>query len=192
MRVRLNRIEILPMRRLMLLRHAKTEHDAPSGRDQDRRLDPRGHEDAAEIGSWIGHHPPFPELALVSPAVRARQTWELVWEAMRDRMPPPQVESSPDLYTADPGRMLHHIRLAGGADPRTLLLVGHNPGLHELALVLTGSGDAEARQALAHSMPTSGLVVLDFATEQWSDVAFGRGKLVTFVSPKLIKQGSGN
>ena len=50
------------MRRLMLLRHAKTENDAPSGRDQDRRLDNRGRLDAAEIGGWIGRHPPFPDL----------------------------------------------------------------------------------------------------------------------------------
>ncbi len=75
------------MRRLMLLRHAKTEHDAPSGRDQDRRLDKRGHHDAAEIGGWIGRHPPFPDLVLVSHAIRAHQTWEVAWEAMKDLVP---------------------------------------------------------------------------------------------------------
>jgi phosphohistidine phosphatase len=67
------------MRRLMLLRHAKTENDAPSGRDQDRRLDDRGRLDAAEIGAWIGRNPPFPSLVLVSHAVRALQTWEIAW-----------------------------------------------------------------------------------------------------------------
>jgi phosphohistidine phosphatase len=180
------------MRRLMLLRHAKTESDAPSGRDQDRRLDERGHRDAAAIGDWIGAHPPFPELALVSPAVRARQTWEFAWEAMKDRVPPLQVAWSAELYSADAAQLLHSIRIAAGADPGTLLLVGHNPGLHELALVLTGSGDAEARQELARNMPTSGLAVLDFATKQWRDVAFGRGRLAAFVSPKFIKQGSGD
>ena len=179
------------MRRLMLLRHAKTESDAPSGRDQDRRLDERGHRDAAEIGAWIGAHPPFPELALVSPAVRAQQTWELAWEAMKDRVALPEVESPPELYGADAAQLLHSIRLAAVTDPGTLLLVGHNPGLHELALVLTGSGDAEARQELTHNMPTSGLALFEFAAEQWSDVAFGRGRLVAFVSPKLIKQRSG-
>ena len=63
------------MRRLMLLRHAKTETEAPSGRDQDRRLDERGRRDAAEIGNWIGRHPPFANTVMVSPAVRAHQTW---------------------------------------------------------------------------------------------------------------------
>ena len=75
------------MRRLMLLRHAKTENDAPSGRDQDRRLDDRGRRDAAEIGGWIGRHPPFPDAVLVSTAVRAHQTWEIAWAAMKDLVP---------------------------------------------------------------------------------------------------------
>ena len=66
------------MRRLMLLRHAKTETDAPSGQDRDRRLDDRGRLDAAAIGNWIGRHPPFPDSVLVSTAVRAHQTWEIV------------------------------------------------------------------------------------------------------------------
>ena len=61
------------MRRLMLLRHAKTENDAPSGKDQDRRLDERGRLDAAEIGSWMARHPPFPDSVLVSPAVAGAQ-----------------------------------------------------------------------------------------------------------------------
>src|SRR3977135_3265458 len=106
------------MRRLMLLRHAKTENDAPSGQDQDRRLDDRGQFDAAAIGDWIGRHPPFPDLALVSPAVRARpppvpapalvspavrahQPWEIAREAMKHLAPQPPVEFRPELYGAD-------------------------------------------------------------------------------------------
>ena len=80
------------MRHLMLLRHAKTETDAPSGRDQDRRLDERGHRDAAEIGTWIGSHPPFPDHVMVSPAVRAVQTWDIAWEALQEHAPKPQIE----------------------------------------------------------------------------------------------------
>jgi phosphohistidine phosphatase len=179
------------MRRLMLLRHAKTETDAPSGRDQDRRLDERGRRDAAEIGAWIARHPPFPDLVQVSPAVRAKQTWELAFEAMKQRVAAPQVEFLPDLYAAEPGQMLEIIRTASVSDPKRLMVVGHNPGMHELALMLTGSGDAAAGKALADNLPTSGLAVLDFATEDWNEVAFRRGRLVLFVSPKLIKQTSG-
>ena len=178
------------MRRLMLLRHAKTEHDAPSGRDQDRRLDQRGHHDAAEIGGWIGRHPPFPDLVLVSHAIRAHQTWEIAWEALRDLVPEPVVELMPELYGADAAELLQIIRNASEADPQRLLLVGHNPGLHELALALTGSGDAAGRKALANNLPTTGLAIFDFAIDDWADVAFRRGELVSFVSPKLLKHAS--
>jgi phosphohistidine phosphatase len=181
------------MRRLMLLRHAKTESDAPSGRDLDRRLDQRGRRDAAEIGGWIGRHPAFfPDLVLASHAVRAHQTWEIAWEAMKDHVPQPQVELTPELYGADPSQLLQVIRMASETDPQRLMLVGHNPGMHELALALGGRGDAAGRKALADNLPTSGLAVFDFAVEDWDDVAFRRGRLVQFVSPKLLKQTSGD
>ena len=180
------------MRRLMLLRHAKTENDAPSGRDQDRRLDDRGRHDAAEIGGWIGRHPPFPDLVLVSPAIRAHQTWDIAWEAMKDLGPEPQVELLPELYGADPSLLLQTIRTASTSDPQRLMVVGHNPGMHELALALAGSGDAAGRNALADNLPTSGFALFDFAIDDWADVAFRRGKLVLFVSPKLLKQTSGD
>ncbi len=68
------------------------------------------------------------------------------------------------------------------------MLVAHNPGMHELALALTGSGDAAGRKALTDNLPTSGLAMLDFAGDDWDDVAFRRGRLALFVSPKLLKQ----
>ena len=179
------------MRRLMLLRHAKTESDAPSGRDQDRRLDERGRRDAADIGGWIGGHPPCPDLVLVSAAVRAQQTWNLAAEAMQDHAQQPRAETVADLYGADPAQILQIVRMASVTDPRRLMLVGHNPGMHELALALAGSGEAEGRRALADNLPTSGLVVFDFAVDDWNDVGFRRGKLVQFLTPKLLKQGSG-
>jgi phosphohistidine phosphatase len=178
------------MRRLMLLRHAKTETDAPSGRDQDRRLDPRGHRDAAEIGAWIGTHPPFLDHVMVSPAVRAVQTWDIAWEAMKEQAPKPQIELVPELYGADATQLLLSIRMASATDPKRLMLVGHNPGMHELALALIGSGDAASREAVLDNLPTSGLVIFDFAIDDWNDVAFRRGRLMLFVSPKLLKQAS--
>jgi len=178
------------MRRLMLLRHAKTETDAPSGQDHDRRLDERGHRDAAEIGHWIARNPPFPGLVLVSTAVRARQTWDLAWEEMKDRVPKPEVEILDELYGAEPRRLLQIVRMASASDPKRLMLVGHNPGMHEVALMLAGSGDKTARKALEDNLPTSGLAVLDFDIDDWTDVAFRRGKLALFLSPKLLRQMS--
>jgi len=178
------------MRRLMLLRHAKTETDAPSGRDEDRRLDDRGHRDAAEIGNWMSENPPFPTLVLVSNAVRAAQTWEMARGAMKSNVPAPEVEVAPELYLADVSRLLESIRNASVTDPKQLLVIGHNPGLHELAVTLAGSGNSAGRAALADNLPTAGLVILDFDTDDWSDIGLRRGRLDAFVSPKLLKQMS--
>lgn len=180
------------MRRLMLLRHAKTENDAPSGRDQDRRLDNRGRHDAAEIGGWIGRNPPFPSLVLVSHAVRALQTWEIAWEAMKELVPEPQVELMAELYGADVSQLLETIRDASVADPKRLMIVGHNPGMHELAIALAGSGDSARRSALADNLPTAGLAILDFDIDDWADIGLRRGRLELFVSPKLLKKISGD
>ena len=158
----------------MLLRHAKTENDAPSGHDQDRRLDDRGRMDAAVIGRWIGQHPPFPDSMLVSTAVRAQQTWEIAWEAMKDCVATATSRIS--------GRTLRRRSDASAADcphglrqrSQVLLVVGHNPGMHELALTLTGSGDAAAKKALDANLPTAGLAIFDFASTtgaMWRSVA---------------------
>ena len=180
------------MRRLMLLRHAKTEHAAPSGHDQDRRLDERGRRDAAAVGTWIGRHPPLPDSVLVSTAVRAHQTWEIardaIKDAVRERTPKTRVEFLEELYGAEPAQLLRIIRMAEVTDPARLMLIGHNPGMHELALMLSGSGDAAAKKGLEDNLPTAGLAILDFAIDDWSEVAFRRGKLVRFTSPKLLKQ----
>jgi phosphohistidine phosphatase len=183
------------MRRLMLLRHAKTEHDAPSGQDQDRRLDDRGRRDAAAIGSWIGRHPPLPDVVLVSTAVRALQTWEIAGQAIKDATREQgdckwQVEFLDDIYGAEPAQLLGIVRMAEVSDPRNLLVVGHNPGMHELALMLTGSGDAAAKKAIKDNLPTAGLAVLDFAIDDWNEAAFRGGNLVRFITPRLLKPAS--
>ena len=90
-----------------------------------------------------------------------------------------------------PRLLLQVIHGAADEDPQRLLLVGHNPGLHELAFALTGSGNAAARRALADNLPTSGLIVLDFDIDDWRDVSFRGGRLELFVSPKLLKAASG-
>jgi phosphohistidine phosphatase len=179
------------MRRLMLLRHAKTEADAPSGKDHDRRLDERGRGDAADIGAWMARHHHVPDLVLVSTAVRAQQTWQIVTGAMTAKsqaLPQPLVAELPELYGAGPSQLLHIIHAADAENPQRLLLVGHNPGMHELALALIGGGDAAGRQVLAENLPTSGMAVIDFPIEDWNDVRFRGGQLELFVSPKVLRE----
>jgi phosphohistidine phosphatase len=178
------------MRRLLLLRHAKTETDSPTGKDFDRRLDDRGRLDAAAVGEWLKLHPPLPDLVCVSTAVRARQTWDAMAPAMSGSDAEPAVVHLDELYSAGPAELLSVIRAAATDDPAHLMIVAHNPGLHELALALVGRGDDAARKAIDDNLPTSGLATIEFPIEDWDDVAFRGGRLVSFISPKLLKGGS--
>lgn len=175
------------MRRLILLRHAKTELDAPSGKDQDRRLNDRGRLDAAEIAGWLFDNGLLPDLALVSTAVRAQQTWDILSNLIPARAPRPQVSVLEELYGAGPAQLLREIHGAPQS-ARQLMVVGHNPGLHELALGLTHNGKAGNHKALAGNMPTSGVAVIDFSIDDWSDAGFGGGRLRNFVSPKTLRE----
>jgi len=174
------------MRRLILLRHAKTERDAPSGRDQDRRLDARGRQDAADMGRWLARQRYRPDLALVSTAARAEQTWTL----MADDLAGPRVEYVPELYGADPSDILRIVRGADLEDPACLMIVAHNPGLHELALALIIGDDNTTWRALAVNLPTAGVAVIDFAIGRWHDVTFRSGTLECFATPKLLRERS--
>jgi phosphohistidine phosphatase len=178
------------MRRLMLLRHAKTETEAPSGKDHDRRLDDRGRADAADIGAWLARHRHVPDLVLVSTAVRAQQTWDVVHDAIR-ALSQPLVAHLPELYGAGPSQILQIVHAVDTEDPQNLLVIGHNPGMHELALALIGSGDAAGRRALADNLPTSGMTVIDFPVEDWKHAGFKGGRLGLFISPKLLKKTAG-
>lgn len=176
------------MRRLILLRHAKTERDAPSGKDRDRRLDERGIRDAADIGQWLAQQDYRPNLALVSTATRAEETWNLMARILRGT----QVEHVPELYNAGPTELLNIVHETAVQDPQLLMIVAHNPGLHELALGLIASGEKAGRHALADNLPTAAVVVIDFAVDDWGDVGFRRGRLERFVSPKLLRESSGS
>jgi phosphohistidine phosphatase len=173
------------MRRLILLRHAKTEKDAASGKDRDRRLDERGKADAPEIGAWLAANDYLPDIALVSTAARTQQTWDHV----SLYMPHCKVKYLDDLYLATTEHVLEIIHGAQRDDPAALMVVAHNPGLHELAWNLTGKSNAADRRALGENLPTAAVAVLDFQTG-WPDVAFRGGTLKVFMSPKRLREES--
>jgi len=165
----------------MLLRHAKTERAQPGERDRDRNLTKRGRSDAPIIGAYMARHGLVPDLALVSPATRAEETWALVADSFART---PKTVSEERIYNADPQRLLD--LLAETEAARSLVLVGHNPGLHDLAVQLIASGDVEARERIAEGLPTSGLVVIDMAFDEWSRLHPHSGRLERFISPRLI------
>jgi phosphohistidine phosphatase len=173
------------MRRLLLLRHAKTERPEPGERDRDRRLTKRGREDAPLIGAYMARHGLVPDLALVSPATRAEETWALVARALPTA---PKVVEEEGIYNAGRDKLIGIIRKA--RDAHVLLVVGHNPGLHELAVSLIASGDVEARERVNEKLPTSGLVVIDHAFDDWSRLHPNAGRIERFVSPRLIEEAT--
>jgi phosphohistidine phosphatase len=173
------------MRRLLLLRHAKTERPGPGERDRDRKLTERGRLDAPIIGAYMAHHRLIPDLVLVSPAARTLETWELVAAALSK---PPRLAKDERIYNAGTDTLVELIRETD--DAPTLLMIGHNPGIHDLARQLVGSGDVEARESLNEKLPTSGLVVIDFAFNDWSKLHDNAGRLEHFVSPRLIGAAS--
>jgi phosphohistidine phosphatase len=169
------------MRRLMLLRHAKTERAEPGERDRDRKLMKRGRADAPMIGAFMAHHGLTPDLALVSPATRAQETWALAAAAFAKA---PKMVTNDRIYNASSEALIGVIGETRKA--HTLLVVGHNPSLHDVAIQLIASGDTTARTQLSEKLPTSGLVVIDLPFDDWSLIHPHAGRLERFVSPRLI------
>ena len=167
--------------RLLLLRHAKSEKGGPGVDDRDRALNPRGRTDAARIGAYMAHHGLLPGAALVSPARRTRETFERLTSAWPAPCPVRYVDR---LYNAGPDAIVEAIK---GASPQILLVVGHNPGLHEAARLLIASGDVEARERLNEALPTSGLAVIDFPGDDSQKLHPRSGRLERFVTPRLLR-----
>ena len=170
------------MRRLLLLRHAKAERLQPGGRDQDRALTERGCAAAKTLGAYLARHHSIPDCAVVSTAARTRETWTRLAKAF-GHAPPARFEDR--LYDASPHAMLEVIKETA-AEIGTLLVVGHNPGLQELAAMLVATGDVEARERLGREFPTCALATISFAAENWGGVHAHGGRLEHFVTPSWL------
>jgi len=167
---------------LSLLRHAKSSWDHPSLEDFERPLSKRGETATPHMGAYMAAHGLAPELVLCSPAVRARQTLDLVLPHLAGG---PTVVYEESYYLAAPSVLLARVRKVD-AKVRHVLIVGHDPGMQGLALELSGAGEGEMLQALAAKFPTAGLAVIRFKARDWSKVARGKGRLELFVTPKML------
>src|SRR3954447_7729029 len=169
------------MRRLMLLRHAKSAR--PEGvRDFDRPLAPRGLKAAARVGAYLADEQLVPDFAYVSPARRARKTWDLV----RPHLGDVSERSEPRLYEAAADQLLAIVREIG-REIGTLLIIGHNPGLEDLARLLVRSGKRDARVQLKQKYPTAALAVIDCTIESWRETAPQSGRLARFITPRSLE-----
>ena len=153
------------MKTLLILRHAKTQPDAPTG-DHARQLTERGHQDAASMATYIENQFGTPDAIVTSDARRAMQTAEIVSNGVGFAAP---LTLEPRIYAAGLETLLDVVRGLPDSASR-VVLVGHNPGFEELAAALS-SDDAAVR------LPTSALAHLEFAVPRWHAVQPGSGRL---------------
>ena len=168
---------------LLLLRHAKSSWDEGGVDDHDRGLTKRGLKAATRMGRLMHAEGFAPDLALCSTATRARLTMERVARAFE---PAPEVKELRTLYLASPGRLLETLRRQAPGTKR-LLLVGHNPGLHSLAVRLVGAGDAGLRDRLEGNLPTAALVRILFRADAWAQIAETAGELAGYWRPRELE-----
>jgi phosphohistidine phosphatase len=147
------------MDRLILLRHGDAERDSETGEDFDRRLSARGREESARMGETLAEFGLVPDLVLVSAATRTRETWA----ALAQSFPQARVAFEDDLYLAEPERVRRAIEQACDGCG-ALMVIGHNPGLQELALglLVEGSAQASAVDRVNNGFPTAAAAVFLF------------------------------
>ena len=152
------------MRRLFLVRHAKAELSV--GRDDyARKLTERGRADARRVAKALAARHFLPDVLIHSGAARAKQTAEILAAEWRSKV---ELEEDAGLYDASLTTLLDRTR-ALRHEHKSVGLVGHNPGLGELATALTGSGAEPERRRLAAKYPTGAVAVLDFSIQRWAE-----------------------
>jgi len=173
------------MRQLLLLRHAKSSRDDPKLPDRDRPLNPRGQRAAAAMRRAMRRLGLEPDLVLVSPARRTLETLEALepWDET------PLIEPTEALYLGSTAQLLNVLH--GVPDVvRSVLLIGHNPGLHELATLLSGAPDKapahDAAHRMAESFPTGALAEFTIPAAWWG-LEPGGGRLIRFLTPHEVE-----
>ena len=164
-------------RRLILLRHAKS--DWPDVPDQDRPLAKRGRRDAPVIGRWLRDHGYQPDTVICSAARRTRQTWELV---ARELGGSPSVTFEPRAYAANAMTLLYLVRELPAAS-RAAMLVGHNPGVAELATSLAQPPDHDDAPI---RFPTAAVAILDVPGD-WASLSQGQARLLDYTTPAELR-----
>lgn len=160
--------------KLILTRHAKSDWGEPGLKDHDRPLNGRGQRDAPRIGAWLAAEGHMPEAAFVSSALRTQMTWAAMAEALPN---PATTTTVPQIYEASSDTILQVIR---NGTARTQAIIGHNPGIGETMHLLAQSSVEHPRW---NDIPTGATLVLRFSDRQWSDIAWGDGEVMDFITP---------
>ena len=174
------------MKTLLLLRHAKAVLADGRTPDHERTLNRRGERAAALMADHIVATCPRPDLILCSTATRTRQTLAPLVAHLHSPSPPIALEKS--LYLASEGTLLGRVRDLPD-EAGTVLLIGHNDGVWQLAEVLAGHGKATAMAALHDKYPTGTLATLQVPIDHWRDLLAGGAELTGFVCPRDLGVG---
>jgi len=167
--------------RLWLLRHAKSSWDDTGLPDEERPLAPRGREASDRIRDYLLAEGIEPELVLCSSATRARETLARVLPGLGTEL---QVLIEPELYTFDANAVLGRLSRVP-KDVASVMLVGHNPAIEELAVRIAERGDR--LHVLSEKYPTAGLAEIEFPTGTWSTIESQPGVLTRFVVPRDLE-----
>jgi len=171
------------MKTLLLLRHAKSSWSDPGRADHDRELNRRGEKAAPFMGRFLREQILVPDLIWCSTAARAVQTLGLLG---RDFAGHADVIYNEDLYMAGERTLLeslHHTH----DEAKTVMIIGHNPGMENFAQALYGDGDADMRAQMERKYPTCALAHFEFDVEKWADTDFGTGRLMGFTKVKDLQ-----
>lgn len=160
-------------RRLILIRHAKSDWNHPGLSDHERPLNGRGAASALAVGDWLRAQRYIPDQVLSSSAMRTRETYQLMRLATL-------AQFHDTLYLASAETMLNALQQATGD---TVVLLGHNPGIGDLARRLVGSPPSHPR---FFDYPTCATLVADFAVDNWAQVEFGTAQTVDFIIPREL------
>jgi phosphohistidine phosphatase len=170
------------MKRLYLLRHAKSSWDDPTLADHDRPLAPRGRRAAKVMAKHLGRKGIAPELVLCSPSRRTRETLSRIEPGLRKNA---DVQIEPELYAVSAAALLEALHRVPD-EVESVMLIGHNPGIQDLALSLATAGSESAR--VRSKFPTGALATLEL-NGSWRELAPGSAELVSFVKPKELSRG---
>lgn len=166
-------------KQLVLLRHAKSSWDDPFLDDFDRPLAKRGRKAGKRLSAWFRTQEIRPDLVLCSPATRTRETLALIADAIG---PGAEVDYDKGLYLAETDDLLAKLRQSGRS-AASVLVIGHNPGMQELAVALLSPGARKDRAKLVEKFPTAAVACFDLAIPAWTDLQPGEATLTHFVRP---------
>jgi phosphohistidine phosphatase len=162
------------------VRHAKSAWDDPSLADHDRPLAPRGAKAARRLRDHLAGAEHRPDLVLCSSSRRTSDTLDAIRAALPKRV---LVEVEDALYLAGADDLLGRLHDVDG-DVRCTMVIGHNPGIQDLAVLLAGSGDGALRQQLGAKFPTGAAVTLSFEGA-WSGLAAGAARIESLFMPRV-------